>query len=74
MCDQNDSVRYDIVADDEGAEALQVFWLNPETGVIMAIRPIANRESSQYAVSMPNLSPFYIYILEAWTLKNYKMS
>lgn len=51
-CFQNDTIRYNIVDDEEGSEALQVFWLNSVTGVIMAIQPIGEREKSEYTVSL----------------------
>ncbi len=49
---QKDVIRYDIVDDASGQEASDIFWLNPENGVVMAVKPIADSQLPQYAVCL----------------------
>jgi len=50
-------INYEIVDDFGGTAAKKVLWLNPDNGVIMAIRPLADSDVSTYDVShLPNVS------------------
>ena len=49
---QGDVIRYDIVDDFGGSVAKKSFWVNPDRGTIMVIRPLSDSEVSAFDVSL----------------------
>ncbi len=48
---QGDVIRYDIVDDEAGQRASRFFWINPDTGIVVATSALGEAETSQFRVS-----------------------
>ena len=49
--DVGDTVRYEIVSDTAGNAAMQFFWINPDSGILVATRILTEAPLSRFTVS-----------------------
>ena len=53
--DADDVIVYEVVESDATAAVfLESFWLDPETGSVVAIRPLADADQTRFEVSFPS--------------------
>ena len=50
VCSQGDVLRYELVQDDESGDLQQLFWLNSQSGVIIARQPLSQARRARYEV------------------------
>ena len=61
---QGDVLQYEILEDEAGQKAMEFFWINPDTGILVATSALTESTSSQFRVSLVySTSQFRAYLV-----------